>query len=498
MNTRILKASILLSWLAMTVWFARYEAFPGFFTQCQRGYKDLFSEGVLIRDTWVRLLFNGKPVGYSHTQVDIDEFMVSERYRTQNRTVLNLVLMGVEERITMTADASLDAMYRLNKFEMNVSARNSDTHVAGRRLRGDVFRITIRSGGGTTRQHVTIPDDTILYSPVTDLAVARLKPGEQLSFKTLDPLSMRATPVTFRAIGPETIELRGTNVQARAFTVEFLGKTTRSWMSTDGDILRYETPMGMIAEACDAREAMEAGHASGITDDILKSLAAKSSRQISDPKTLKRLNVRLSGAPFDNVQVESNRQKIEDRGDDYIELTLSPQLFPERGMAIGSGTDGLEEYLKSSAFIQADHPDIRRTAASIVSGNDDSLEAAQAIYEWVNQKIAKRPAPGIPSALQVLKTREGDCNEHTYLFVALARAARLPAKVKVGITYSRGAFYYHAWPAVFVGQWIEMDPTFGEPGVDAAHIALFEGEFADQLGLLQMIGSLNVEILDEE
>lgn len=482
----------------MTAWFVRYEAFPGFFTHCQQGYKDLFSEGVLIRDTWVRLLFNGKPVGYSHTRVDVDEFMVSERYRTANRTVLNLVLMGVEERITMTADASLDAMYRLNKFEMDVSARNSETHVAGKRLRGDVFRISITTGGGTTRQLVTIPDDTILYSPMTDLAVARLKPGEQLSFKTLDPLSMRATPVTFSALGPETIQFRGTNVEATAFTVDFLGRTTRAWMSKDGDILRYETPMGMIAESCDAREAMEAGHASGITDDILKSLAAKASRQLDDPGKIRRLKVRLSGAPFEHVQLESNRQKIQDRGDDYVELVLAPQVLPAQGTAIGSGTDGLEKCLLSSAFIQSDNPEIQRTARSIVSGEKDSLKAAQALYEWVHHKIAKRPAPGIPSALQVLQTREGDCNEHTYLFVAMARAVQLPAKVKVGITYSGGAFYYHAWPAVYVGQWIEMDPTFGQPGVDAAHIALFEGEFADQLGLLQMIGSLKVDILEEE
>ncbi len=83
-------------------------------------------------------------------------------------------------------------------------------------------------------------------------------------------------------------------------------------------------------------------------------------------------------------------------------------------------------------------------------------------------------AVSVPSARDILKVMSGDCNEHTYLFTALARSVGLPAKVTVGIVYNEGIFYYHAWPSVYVGRWVEMEPIFGQHAVDATHIKLLE------------------------
>jgi transglutaminase-like putative cysteine protease len=82
--------------------------------------------------------------------------------------------------------------------------------------------------------------------------------------------------------------------------------------------------------------------------------------------------------------------------------------------------------------------------------------------------------------------------------VGLARAAGLPAKIMVGIAYHEGAFYYHAWPAVHVGRWVEMDPTWGQPLVDATHIRITEGELANQLELVQTVGTLTLDVLEQE
>ena len=64
--------------------------------------------------------------------------------------------------------------------------------------------------------------------------------------------------------------------------------------------------------------------------------------------------------------------------------------------------------------------------------------------------LEKKPTVSLPSAREVLRTRVGDCNEHTVLYVAMARALGLPARIAVGLVYLRGAFYYHAWPEVYV------------------------------------------------
>ena len=160
----------------------------------------------------------------------------------------------------------------------------------------------------------------------------------------------------------------------------------------------------------------------------------------------------------------------------------------------------MKDYLGSSPFIQATEPDIVKLATSLTAGKTNVMDSAIAICNWVYKNIEKVASPGVPSAAEVLRTRRGDCNEHTYLFVALARAAGIPASVKIGLAYSEAyeAFCYHAWPAVYAGDWIEMDPTFGQTAVDAAHIALIEGEFAEQFALAQMVGRLNVTVLAQE
>jgi transglutaminase-like putative cysteine protease len=103
---------------------------------------------------------------------------------------------------------------------------------------------------------------------------------------------------------------------------------------------------------------------------------------------------------------------------------------------------------------------------------------------------------GVPSALEVLESRSGDCNEHTQLFIALARAAGIPARGAAGLAWVDGKFYYHAWPEVYLGTWVAVDPTFGQFPADAAHLRFTSGGVTRQVELLRLIGNLDIDVLD--
>ena len=109
--------------------------------------------------------------------------------------------------------------------------------------------------------------------------------------------------------------------------------------------------------------------------------------------------------------------------------------------------------------------------------------------------VQNSPTVSLPSAVDVLEYLRGDCNEHTILAVALARAAGLPARVCAGIVYIDGTFGYHAWPVVWVGEWVEMDPTFGQYVADATHIILATGSLEAQYVINSAIGRLSVREL---
>lgn len=153
-------------------------------------------------------------------------------------------------------------------------------------------------------------------------------------------------------------------------------------------------------------------------------------------------------------------------------------------------------YLQSTPFVQSDHPQIRSLVQRVLEGETDAFKAVTRIREWVYDALTKEPTVSIPNALEVLQTKKGDCNEHTVLFNAMARASGIPAKTVVGVVYLRGAFYYHAWSEVWLGEWVSVDSVLNQFPADVTHIKFLEGEIDRQIDILQLIGKLKIQIVE--
>lgn len=126
------------------------------------------------------------------------------------------------------------------------------------------------------------------------------------------------------------------------------------------------------------------------------------------------------------------------------------------------------------------------------------------LTRWVHSNVQKISNIGVPSAIEVLQTRQGDCNEHTVLLTALARAVGLPARMAAGLVLAdlqgQGpAFYYHAWVEFWLGtSWHAVDPTFGQVPADASHLRFVIGSLQEQVALLGLMGQLHLQILSSE
>src|SRR3990172_5512269 len=120
---------------------------------------------------------------------------------------------------------------------------------------------------------------------------------------------------------------------------------------------------------------------------------------------------------------------------------------------------------------------------------------AEKLTRWVHDSLQKEVTFSVPNALEILRTRKGDCNENTQLYVALARAIGLPARIATGLAYVRGKFYYHAWPEVYLRDWVAVDPTFGQFPADAAHLRFIVGGLARQTELVRLIGTLKIQVV---
>jgi transglutaminase-like putative cysteine protease len=152
--------------------------------------------------------------------------------------------------------------------------------------------------------------------------------------------------------------------------------------------------------------------------------------------------------------------------------------------------------LAEEPLLQVNDREITALAVRIAGNERDPAVVAERINRWVHDSLEKKITISVPSAVQVLRTRAGDCNEHTQLYVALARAAGIPARISTGLAFVNGKFYYHAWPEVRLRDWVAVDPTFGQFPADAAHLRFVRGGLARQGELLRLVGSLKVEVLN--
>ena len=77
-------------------------------------------------------------------------------------------------------------------------------------------------------------------------------------------------------------------------------------------------------------------------------------------------------------------------------------------------------------------------------------------------------------------------------FLDLAVAAFAAGLAALGDVYVNDAFFYHAWPEVWLGEWVAVDPTFGQYPADAAHLRFVIGGLAQQVEVSGAIGAFLV------
>ncbi len=404
-----------------------------------------------------------------------------------------IVLLGTERRVTMNSVARTGLDYDLGSLTMTMSDGTSRISVSARRA-GSTIETTIDTSGREIARSVEFRGG---YLPAfMDLAAAGMQwsPGEERVYDTFDPStgSILEARVVCQAV--ETMDLLGDSVTAFRLLISTAGMNNLVWVH-EGQIVREEEQgLGMILTRVppDTDGNIEPG-------SDLYMLYSVSSTVVDDPRS-GGVRVWLLQGDIDWDIFRLTYPGLQSSSPGPV-VTVNAAMVPADAVLpfpIPEVPDSLLQHLQPETLIQSDDPAIVALADSLTSGAADSWEAVAAICRFVDLAVEDVPTVSLPSAVDVLDSMRGDCNEHTALFVALARAAGIPATVCNGIVYiDEGRFGYHAWPAVWIGQWVAMDPTFGMLLADATHIILAMGDLEDQYTINAVIGRLSVrEITD--
>ncbi len=127
-----------------------------------------------------------------------------------------------------------------------------------------------------------------------------------------------------------------------------------------------------------------------------------------------------------------------------------------------------DQYTADGSRYRINSSYIRETAARIVGDEENPYWIARKIYDYIIDSLKYEMVGGWDVPEVVLKRGSGSCSEYTYSFVALCRAAGLPARYQ-GAIVVRGDDAsidkaFHRWAQVYLPSygWVPVDANRGD------------------------------------
>jgi hypothetical protein len=457
---------------------------------------------------WRGVYYRGEKIGFtvSQTMAKDDGFLLEEDGRLQ------MSLLGATTGATLHTAAHVDKAFTLHAFEFSLDPGTGAIEVRGT-VDGRRLSLEIKTPTGTRREIRDLEEPPALSLNISRrLANGGLVAGAKYQWSVFDPATLRNSKVNVEIGRRELVRGAGaTPLPAFRVEMEFAGLKTSSWITDTGEVVREESPLGLIT----VRESAESARAMAVSPrmqvDLLQAaaVAPRMKTPIAEPRDVRLMRIRLGGADVSSLDLDGGAQRL--RGN-VLELRDPQALTP------GPADPDASRYLAAEAFLESDAPEIVAEARKAVIGVTGTRARAEKLTRYVNALLDKKPTVSLPSAREVLRTKVGDCNEHTALYVAMARALEIPARIAVGLVYIHGAFYYHAWPEVYLeeglraegseqtkgsgleakGMWLPVDPTLNQFPADATHLRLARGGLDKQAVILPLMGRLTMDVVDVE
>ena len=500
----LLGAGVVVAWLAGIALLVRREYF--------RPQVERLAEAaarVTPGAVYYGVMQGDRQVGFASSTVDTAETTIT----VIDYLVADLPVGRRGRRATARTNVTLSRGLRLQKFDLAI-----DTEGAPIRAHGDVDGdsvLALRISSGAEKPELQrIPlAGPILLPTLVPLAVAlgeRPSVGKHYTLPVFDPAAMAPKDMGFDVRAESAFVVNDSAVYdssserwhgvrpdtMRAFQ---LVAATRGgftgWIDEQGRIMQT-TQLGFTLRRLPYEVAFEnwradSSHVAVAEDrDILETTAIAANKRMD--RHVDALTVRLSNVDLTGFDLDGGRQRLDGS-------TLAIRPVPDSALAAkyflpqGRALDPANT--RAEPLLQSDDPRIMRLAYRIQGPKRNPREVAERLNAWVHDSLKSRITFGVPSALQVLESRVGDCNEHTQLYVALARALGLPARIVAGLAFVDGKFYYHAWPEVYLHDWVGVDPTFGQFPADAAHLRFVVGGLSRQTELLRLMGNLRIDVV---
>ena len=446
---------------------------------------------------WFGIYMQDNKIGYGSIELVKDN---------QNRWVANteMTFSFLMHQMPTNMSSSETRIYAGNNAEL-VYNKFINTNDAGvitveGEIQEKVYNVVINIAGQKTIKSFTPPVETLSDVLKIEMLAAdgKLKVGDKFEISTFEA----EPPMTSKFIHLMEVEDKhqlvfsgvSTDVYIVSDSLPAIGVKAQITVDINGNILQQGfAPLGMVIRS----EPEELAKQLDSDYDLLANNIIKAENGPTNPRDIDSAVYIISGYDVSSIP-ESDWLTVKTFSPDSAEISIGRNEFIKYEQTIPVTDDRYNIYLQPEPLIQSDSEEIIELAIKIIGDESNAFRAALLINDWVHDNIRKEFSPDISNALQTLKTGRGDCGEHSALTVALLRASGIPSRIAAGAAYWPGGngFAFHAWTEVYVGDWIQMDPTWGETFADATHIMLARGGLENQVGpVLNALIGLKIRFL---
>ena len=464
---------------------------------------------------------NGQQIGFASNTIDT----TSTGIDVVDYFVADLPIAGTTRRASARSVVKLSRGLALRGFDVQVESPQAPMR-AGGRTDGDsaiVFAISTPGNQRPDSQRIAVRGPVYLPTLVPLIVALGGTPavGRTYTLPTFDPTTMSQTTMRlairadslFTLVDSATFDdgtgewVSALTDTVRAWRVEPVGAAAggfAGWVDAQGRVVQSTQPGGITLHRMAyeiafenwriARDRATATGAGGHRDDIIERTAIAAGAALGRTK-LTSLRALLTGTDLRGFDLDGGRQRFHD-STLVVTRETDADLVPSWSLLANDPAikARFKAELASEPLLQSNDLRIVQLAVKIAGPDRDPRVLAEKINRWVYDSLKKEVVFSVPNALEVLRTRRGDCNEHTQLYTALARAIGIPTRIATGLAYVNGKFYYHAWPEVWLRDWVAVDPTFGQFPADAAHLRFVVGGLNRQVELLRLIGNLHIKV----
>ena len=491
---KILGAIIVTFWIGMMGLLIKKEHFKEF--NGNNGYENGLTQVSTRQREWKEIYLNNRKVGYTVNMIQPFE----QGYYIQEEIFLKLNLMGLERGLYTITQAGVDNQFILRNFKFKMNSGVVSYEISGS-VEGD--QLLIKTGRGRKRRTQNIPlSEPLMIGAGMGHLFKTLKIGVGIEYRLpfFDPSTMSQDEAIFKVVGKESLKIMNRTYNAFRVETEMWGRILTFWLDEEGTVLKEEGLMGMVMVKSSAANApLGVGGDVNEDDDFYELTAVPVDRGLPNPVRLRYLKLKVIGIEDSNIEATALNEGRQKFSDGIMEIRGEKK--PINGSYLipyDRPDEGVIPFLRAEFNIESDAKEIREKAIDIVGEERDPVEASRRLLKWVYDNLDKKPVISVPSALEVMETKEGDCNEHATLLTALLRASGIPARLSIGLVYNGNKFFYHAWTEAYVGEWISMDATLNQIPADVSHVLLMHGNLDKQVEIMGLIGKLKFEVIDFE